>query len=285
MKTLTDRVAVVTGAASGIGFALATAFANEGMKVVLADIEQPRLDQACHTLTGQGAEVLAVRTDVSEQRSVEHLRDAALHRFGAIHVVCNNAGVSLRSRAPIWRASVADWQWMLGVNMWGVIHGVRTFVPVLLDQPEAHIVNTASIAGLIPAVLGIYSVTKHAVVAISESLQQQLSATHANVGVSVLCPGWVRTRIGDAERNRPAHLDNHVRETIAPDLEAARSALLASGTTPEMVAGCVVDAIRTERFYVLPHPEWMSVVRDRTDAIGRGEPPTLVDLGSIQRAS
>lgn len=176
MDVLRDRVAVVTGGASGIGFALAKAFAGEGMKVVLADVEQPRLEEARQTLAADGLEVLAVRTDVSQQGDVERLLSATLQAFGAVHVVCNNAGVSLGGRRPVWQASVADWEWMLGVNLWGVIHGVRTFMPVLLEQPEAHVVNTASIAGLIPAVLGIYSVTKHAVVALSEALQVELAS-------------------------------------------------------------------------------------------------------------
>ena len=283
MRVLTNRVAVVTGAASGIGFALASAFAAEGMKIVLADVEEPTLTQACEKLASSGADVLAVAVDVSQKSEVQHLADVALQGFGAIHVVCNNAGVGLANRKPIWEASIPDWEWMLGVNVWGVIHGIRTFVPVLLEQDEAHVVNTASIAGLIPAVLGVYSVTKHAVVAISEALQLELAAAKAPVGVSVLCPGWVQTRIGEAERNRPARLQNESAEAVDPLVAAGRRALLATGTSPEMVAEHVVDAVRTNRFYVLPHPEWIGLVRDRTDAIARGDPSKMLDLGSVQR--
>jgi NAD(P)-dependent dehydrogenase (short-subunit alcohol dehydrogenase family) len=282
VKVLTNRVALVTGGASGIGFALARAFADEGMKIVLADVEEPMLTQAHEKLTSTGADVLAVPIDVSQESDVRHLADATLQKFGAIHIVCNNAGVSLATRKPMWMASIRDWEWMLGVNVWGVIHGIRTFVPILLEQDEAHIVNTASIAGLVPAALGVYSVTKHAVVALSEALQLELAAAKAPVGVSVLCPGWVRTRIGEAERNRPARFHNEGPEAVNPMVAAGRAALLASGTSPEMVAERVVDAVLRDRFYVLPHPEWIGLVRDRTDAIARGDPPTVPDLGSVQ---
>lgn len=282
MKDLSSRVAVVTGAASGIGFALANAFASQGMKVVLADVEQEALEHAERSIRSSGAETLAVRTDVSEQSQVEDLAHAALQHFGAIHVVCNNAGVSIESRAPVWEATLADWEWMLSVNLWGVIHGVRTFVPILLEQSEAHVVNTASIAGLIPATLGIYSVTKHAVVALSEALQLQLAARQARVGVSVLCPGWVRTRIAEAERNRPPHFQDAKTVPVDPDVAAARRALISSGTSPELVADSVIDAIRAERFYVLPQPEWLPLIRSRTESIERGLPPSVPDLGVIQ---
>jgi NAD(P)-dependent dehydrogenase (short-subunit alcohol dehydrogenase family) len=284
MKVLRDRVAVVTGGASGIGFALAKAFAAEGMKLVLADIEQPRLEEARQALSVDGLEVIAVRTDVSQQHEVEHLLSATLQAFGAVHVLCNNAGVSLGSRGPVWQASVADWEWMLAVNLWGVIHGVRTFMPVLLEQPQAHVINTASIAGLIPAVLGVYSVTKHAVVALSEALQYELTAAHARVGVSVLCPGWVQTRIGEAGRNRPDRFQNATRAQVNPAAAAAREALVQSGTPPETVAACVVDAVRSGRFYVLPHPEWIDTVISRSEAIARGDPPPVVDLANIQHS-
>jgi NAD(P)-dependent dehydrogenase (short-subunit alcohol dehydrogenase family) len=282
VKDLTGRVAVVTGAASGIGYALAGAFAREGMKLVLADIEAPALQQAEASLRANGAEVIALATDVSRQDQVEQLASGALEAFGAVHVVCNNAGVSLASRAPVWDATIADWQWMLNVNVWSVIHGIRTFVPILLQQTEGHLVNTASIAGLIPSVLGIYSVTKHAVVALSEAVQLQLAASSANVGVSVLCPGWVQTRITEAERNRPVEYRDGPPVTVEPAVAAARSALIGSGTPPSFVADCVVDAIRTGRFYVLPHPEWISVVKTRAEDVELGQPPRVPDLGSIQ---
>ena len=282
MKDLAGRVAVVTGAASGIGLALATALAARGMRLVLADIEEQALQRAEQELRAGGAEVIGVQSDVAEQSSVERLANAALERFGAVHVVCNNAGVSLASRAAVWEASTADWQWMLDVNVWGVIHGVRTFVPILLEQEEGHLVNTASIAGLIPAVLGIYSVTKHAVVAISEAVQLQLAARQAKVGVSVLCPGWVQTRIDDAERNRQGRYLDEVPESVPAEVVAARRALVAGGTPPGLVAESVVDAILAGRFYVLPHPEFMPLVQARFEDIERSQPPRMVDITTIQ---
>src|SRR5215472_10419781 len=197
------RVAVVTGAASGIGFGLSERFVAEGMRVVMADVDAPALAEAADLLAGRRAEVLPVTTDVSDGDQVDSLRDRALEAFGAVHVVCNNAGVSGTGR-PLWEMSRRDWEWVMGVNLWGVINGIRSFVPVLLQQDAGHVVNTASMAGVIPGVLGSYSVTKHAVVALSEALHFQLLPLGAPVGVSVLCPGWVRTRIGESYRNRPA---------------------------------------------------------------------------------
>jgi NAD(P)-dependent dehydrogenase (short-subunit alcohol dehydrogenase family) len=268
------RVAVVTGAASGIGFALSERFAAEGMRVVMADVEAPALAEAADLLAGRGAEVLPVTTDVSSDEQVESLRDRALAAFGAVHVVCNNAGVSGMGR-PVWEMSRQDWEWVMGVNLWGVINGIRAFVPALLEQDAAHVVNTASMAGLTAGILGPYSVTKHAVVALSESLHFQLRQRGAAVGVSVLCPGWVRTRIHEADRNRPAGL-----EPPAPDpaFDAARDfvrQLVETGMDPAEVAGHVVDAVRGGRFYVLTHPEMGDSVRRRAEEVLAGGPPGL----------
>ena len=192
MKDLQGKVAVITGGASGIGRAVADRAAGEGMKIVLGDIEEGPLKEAVDELTGRGAEALGVVTDVSDAASVRALRDRTLDRFGAVHLVHNNAGIGLGG--PIWEVSEEDWRWILGVNLWGVIHGVATFVPLLIAQGEGHIVNTASIAGLTAApFLGPYNASKHAVVAISETLFKDLQAMGAPVGVSVLCPGFVQT--------------------------------------------------------------------------------------------
>ncbi len=269
------RVAVVTGAASGIGLGLSERFAAEGMRVVMADVEAPALAEAADLLAGRGGEVLPVVTDVSRGEQVEALRDRTLEAFGAVHVLCNNAGVVAGGR-PLWEMSAREWDWVLGVNLWGVIHGVRAFVPVLLEQDAAHVVNTASLAGLTTGVLGAYSVTKHAVVALSEGLHFQLAQRNATVGVSVLCPGWVRTRIGDADRNRPADLP----PPPEPDPEQAPYAemmrqLLESGMEPAEVAGHVVDAIRGGRFYVLTHPDMSDGIRRRAEEVLAGGPPGI----------
>jgi NAD(P)-dependent dehydrogenase (short-subunit alcohol dehydrogenase family) len=264
------RVAVVTGAASGIGFALSERFAGEGMRVVMADVEAPALAEAADLLAGRGAEVLPVVTDVSSDEQVNALRDRALEAFGAVHLLCNNAGVSGQGRT-MWEMSHRDWEWVLGVNLWGVINGVRAFVPVLLEQDAAHVVNTASLAGVTTGILGPYSVSKHAVVALSESLHFQLAQHGGAVGVSVLCPGWVRTRIGDSDRNRPADLEPP--PPVDPGLLAGMRHLLDSGMEPAQVAGHVVDAIRAGRFYVLTHPEMNEGIRRRAEEILAGGPP------------
>lgn len=266
------RVAVVTGAASGIGFALSERFAAEGMRVVMADIEAPALAEAADLLAGRGAQVLPVPTDVSSGAQVDALRDRALEAFGAVHLVCNNAGVSGMGR-PLWELTSQDWDWVLGVNLWGVIHGIRAFVPTLLEQDAAHMVNTASVAGVTTGILGPYSATKHAVVALSEALYFQFQQLGARVDVSVLCPGWVRTRIGESDRNRPAGLEPPPPD---PAREAAREfvrQLIETGMPPSEVAGHVVDAVRAGRFYVLTHPDMNDSIRRRAEEVVAGGPP------------
>lgn len=273
----TGRVAVVTGAASGIGFALSERFAREGMRVVMADVDKPALAEAAQVLIGRGAQVLPVPTDVAISEQVDALRDCALEAFGAVHLLCSNAGVSGLGRS-LWEMTSADWEWVLGVNLWGVINGIRSFVPVLRDQDAAHIVNTASVAGLVAGTLGPYSVTKHAVVALSEALYVQLLQYGYNVGVSVLCPGWVRTQILNSERNRPADLEPPEPD---PAWAAAREVvrqLVESGMEPAQVATQVVDAVREGRFYVLTHPEMNDAIRRRTEDVLAGGPPRLSPL-------
>lgn len=273
MQTFEGRVAVVTGAASGIGYGLAERFAAEGMKLVLADVEESSLGAAADRLRANGAEVVPCRCDVARAEEVDRLAARALEAFGRVHVVCNNAGVADTSGASVWETSLADWQWVVGVNFWGVLHGVRAFVPILLQQDEAHMVNTASIAGLIPGALGSYSVTKHAVVALSEGLRMQLFAVGARVGVSVLCPGLVATRIMDAERNRPQgpRSDSDGNPSARAVLERLRRTIPA-GTPPSEIAACVIDAMRENRLYVLPHPELLDQVRQRMHDIELGIP-------------
>src|SRR3989304_5210382 len=259
MKELKGKVAVVTGGASGIGRAMAERFAAEGMKVVLADIEEAALAAAEGEMKARGATVASRRTDVSRGEDVEALAGFTLDTFGAVHVVCNNAGVAVGG--VTWQQTVKDWQWLLGVNLWGVIHGVRTFVPIMLQQgDECHVVNTASRAGLITRPwLAMYCASKHAVVALSESLYHELSLTGSKVKVSVLCPAVVNTRIGESERNRPADLRDAAGAGAPAQqmqaMEQAFRALLATGLPPEPGAGAVVDAIRDERFYIITHEE------------------------------
>ncbi len=279
MKELADRVAVVTGAASGIGRAMAEHFAAEGMKVVLADIEQNAFDEDAAAFQADGATVLAVRCDVSKGTDVEALAKRAVDEFGAIHVVCNNAGV-VPPAGPLWERTEADWTWVLGANLWGVIHGVRTFVPIMIEQgTEGHIVNTSSLAGLVSVPwLCIYNVSKHAVVTLSETLYHELAAVAPQVKVSVLCPAWVTTRLADAERNRPPELQNPERDKT-PQEEAINQAVrgfLDSGISTEQVAAAVVEAVKEEKLYILTHPDSVQAVRGRMEDIVESRNPSAI---------
>ena len=273
MKDLQGKVAVITGGASGIGRAVADRAGAEGMKIVLADIEEGPLKAAEGELASKGVEAVGVVTDVADAASVRTLRDRALDRFGAVHLVHNNAGIGLGG--PIWEVSEEDWRWILGVNLWGVIHGVATFTPLLIEQGEGHIVNTASVAGLIAApFLGPYNATKQAVVAISETLYKDLQAVGAPIGVSVLCPGFVRTRIAESERNRPAWA---VADHEVPGAEEVRGVvqnLVDSGIAPAAVADRVMDAVRSNIFYILTHPELDAAITTRFDDILQRRPPS-----------
>jgi NAD(P)-dependent dehydrogenase (short-subunit alcohol dehydrogenase family) len=276
MKEFKDRVALVTGAASGIGFALADRFASVGMKVVLADLEGPALEAAERTLREKGAPVLAVRMDVSKAGDVEELAERAYAQFGAVHVLCNNAGVGVGGLS--WEHSIEDWQWVLGVNLWGVIHGIRTFLPRMLAQgTEGHVVNTASVAGLISTpFMSVYQVTKHAVLTLTESLKMELDLSSAKIGASVLCPGFVATGISDSERNRPAHLATSRAPSETPQQSVIRDLArqqVAAGLKPAEVAEMVLESIRDDRFYVLTHPRFKKLIRLRMESILEGRNP------------
>ena len=253
MNTLRGRVAVVTGAASGIGLALAERFATEGMKVVMADIEAPALDAAAEGLRRKGATVLATRVDVASPEDVERLARETYAAFGAAHVLCNNAGVAVLG--AVHEHTLADWQWVINVNLWGVIHGVRAFLPRMLGGgDEGHIVNTASMAGLTTApFMSVYDVTKHGVVALSESLYKEMQVTGAPIGVSVVCPGLINTSIMRSSRNRPEELaETGKTGPGAQTFGQALSDRLATGYPPSEVAEQVVQGIREGRFYIVP---------------------------------
>lgn len=274
MERLEGRVAVVTGAASGIGRGMADAMAAQRMRVVLADVERAALDGAVAEMRAAGAEVIGVECDVSKPDSVDALAEAALDAFGAVHVVCNNAGVGGAGAEPSWKRSLDEWRWVLGVNLMGVVHGVRSFAPILIEQgDDGHIVNTASMAGLVPGG-GIYGVSKHGVVALSETLFGELAMWAPKVGVSVLCPGWVNTRIIESERNRPEAPREDPGE-LTPEMQMMRdivTGLIQKGLDPREVGDVVVDAIRSRRFYVLTHP-WQEMIEHHMQNILQGRDP------------
>jgi len=277
MHTLTGKTAVITGAASGIGLSLARRFGAEGMKLVLADIEPDALATAADALCASGIDVVTQVTDVSKGDQVDELGRVALDAFGAVHLVCNNAGVG--GGGLINTLTTADWEWVLGVNLWGVIHGMRVFLPMLLEQGEGHIVNTASVAGLFAApFMGPYNASKFAVVAISETAHNELAMTGSEVGISVLCPSWVKTRIHESARNRPDDLRNDDADDGATESLVAEAieGFIAGGLSPDEVADHVADAVAAKRFYILTHPDSKQMVRQRMAAILDDAPPPFL---------
>ncbi len=275
MKEFKGKVAVITGGASGIGRAIAERCVSEGMKVVLADIDEASLTNAGSELKAAGGGVLSVKTDVSKRKDVELLARRTLEVFGQVNLLFNNAGVAAGG-AP-WDATWNDWEWVTGVNLWGVIHGVKVFTPLMLAQnTDCHIINTSSAAGLVAGGGSApYAVTKHAVVALSESLYFALQQRNSLVKVSVLCPGVVRTDIADAERHRPAELRNEPAE-LTPEIQAgmaAFKAVMEAGMPAVEVANVVFDGLRKEQFYILSHPEWIEVIQLRTEKLLRMENP------------
>jgi NAD(P)-dependent dehydrogenase (short-subunit alcohol dehydrogenase family) len=277
MQELGGKVAVVTGGASGIGLALAEAFAAEGMRIVLADIEVDPLEEAAAKLAAGGTEVLAVRTDVRHYEEVDALADATIERFGAVHVVCNNAGVVAGGLS--WEVSPERFRWVVEVNLLGVAHGIRAFVPRLIAQGEGHVVNTASAAGLITGPgMSSYFATKHGVVALTEALANELALNgHGSVGTTVLCPEFVRTRIHEAERNLPPDVPPPPADdaTTAAGREMFAAMIVEGGIEPSIVAGAFVDAVKADRFYVLPHDTTLDLARKRWSKIEANERPFL----------
>lgn len=278
MKEFKDKVAVITGAASGIGRGLAERCVQEGMKVVLADVEVSTLTQTEEALKARSETVLAVPTDVSKSEDVEALAKKTLHEFGAIHLLFNNAGVE--GRGTVWESTPADWEWIVNVNLYGVIHGVRVFVPIMLKQEtECHIVNTASLAALISGPgLGIYRVTKHGVMGLSETLYHELKQKNAQIGVSVLCPSFVRSRLVEAERNRPTALRNPPGERKLSPQEQAQIQWFREqnekGMPSEQFADLVFEGMKQNTFYIFSHPESMEGIRRRMEDIIQQRNPT-----------
>ncbi len=276
MKSFSERTAVITGAASGIGLELARRAAREGMNLVLADIEFAQLETAAATLELPAERLLLQKTDVSRETEIAALADAAFARFGGVHLLCNNAGVGLTR--VTWEHSTADWEWVLGVNLWSVIYGIQHFLPKMLEQSdEGHIVNTSSVAGLLSTPgMAAYNVSKHGVVTISETLFGELLAAKAKVGVSVLCPAWVPTGIHQSARNRQERFGT---AASAGGLSAAYEERMAQAVNAGRLgaadmANAVFDAVGEGRFYVIPHRKINNAIQLRTDDILNLRNPT-----------
>ncbi len=282
MKTFNGRTAVITGAASGFGLETARLAAREGMNIVMADVQTDALEQAAAEIGALGAQVLPYRLDVSKAAAVEALARATVDRFGVPHVVFNNAGVG--AGGLIWEHTAQDWEWVMGVNVMGVAHGVRVFTPLMLEaaaqdaQYEGHIVNTASMAGLLnPPNMGVYNVSKHAVVSLTETLYQDLALVTDQITSSVLCPFFVPTGIHQSQRNRPSDLS-------APGAKPTKSQRISQAMTGKavesgkvsaaQVAGMVFDAMRKKRFYIYSHPKALASVQTRLEDVMLARNPT-----------
>ena len=276
MQDVRGKVAVITGAASGIGRGIAETFGAAGMKVVLSDIEEPALRATAEALRASGADVHSVVADVAKIDHVERLAEATLSQYGAVHVLCNNAGVAVRGNSG-WESTLDDWNWILGVNLMGVAYGHKVFLPIMLRQDtEGHIVNTSSVTALITGEGALYMATKAAVLALSESTYLELQRRQSKVSVSVLCPGFVDTNIMHSQRNRPSELGDVSKIDENVLVETYREWFanqLKRGLSPRAVGEQTLEAIRSKRFYVLTHPDWNSLIAERTRRMLSGENP------------
>ena len=287
MKNFNDKVAVITGAASGIGKEIAESCAQKGMKIILADVEKTALDKVESQLRSKGAEVVSIQTDVSKANEVEKLAKKTLDIFNGVHLLVNNAGVVAGTSS--WESSLNDWEWVMNVNLMGIVHGLHYFVPIMLEQDtEAHIVNNASATGLVSYNLSApYQVAKHGVVSLSEHLHYSLQQRNAKIGVSVLCTAWVKTRILNSRRNRPDELKDSSRKTqsgrkhAAPYVKKIRQAIK-TGMPPKEVANHVFDAIQNEDFYIITHPsETIPLVQHRMEGILNQKSPSELDIDEL----
>lgn len=287
MKNLSDRVAVITGAASGMGAAMAWRFARSGMKIVVSDIDGDAAAATRDALVAAGHDAIAVRTDVASADDVGRLADAAYAHYGAVHLLCNNAGVVPGGRHRlVWEYPLEDWKWSLDVNLFGAVHGIRSFIPRMLAQNvEGHVVTTASVAGLVSGAGSVpYSAAKHAVVRVTEALYAGLRERGAPIGVTVLCPGLVNTRIYESERNRPAELRTTAGPAEeSPELKAIAERLYADAISPEAVAELVHGAVLDNRLYVLTTESFDASIRDRLEAILERRNPDFASLLELSR--
>ncbi len=288
MRDFAGKTAVVTGAASGMGYAFAERFAAEGMNVVLADIETDALNAAVATLEQQERNVIGVEVNTMKREMLERVRDQAIERYGKIHVLCNNAGVTSREDAglgagngqrAVWEVPDSTWDWVMGVNFYGVLYGLQAFVPSMLEHGETgHIVNTASLAGLIPGG-SAYSVSKHGVLTLTEGLWHHLRSLDSNLSASVLCPGFVNTQIAEAERNRPDEFGEKIEGN--EEQRALTQMFLGGGMAPSDVAELVWQAMVNDQLYILPHSGWTDVIRARVEAVIEGSQPVEIDFETL----
>ena len=284
MALMQDKVAVITGGASGIGLAMARRFGADGAKIVLGDIEQVALDGAVAALRDAGIDAIGVVADVAKYDQVEALAAAALDRFGKVHIVCNNAGVSITG--PSWAMSLDDWRWVYDVNVWGVVHGIRAFVPILMRQGEGgHIVNTASLAAFSGnGDHAPYCSSKFAVLGMSQSLHSEMAALQTDIGVHVVCSGMVATRIHQSWRNRPeGDTPWSDREFANPAFVKGSEAFQGNGISPDEIAQSTFEAIRDNRFYVFSGTTWPLFLEDSLGRAIRAENPRVITWGEDRR--
>ena len=277
MKEFTGKTVVITGAASGIGYALAERFAQEKMNIVLADIEQDALDAAVAKISDLGVDAMGIAVDVMDKNSVQLLAKQSIDEFGNIHILCNNAGVAPPATdEAIWDHDQNGWDWVMGVNFYGVLYGLQSFVPHMVEhKEEGHVLNTVSLAGIL-GLEGSYGVSKFATLALSEGLFQSLKKINSKIGASALCPGFVATNIIESDRNRPESLPAEKKHNFL--LKQLASAVLKRGKKPSEIAARVIEGIQAGSFYILPHPIYDEMIKERYERILARTEPESIDI-------